>query len=134
MSLKSVLAFLGALLIGAFVNMVWVQLGTFIIPPPEGADVSTPEGLAKSMSLFQAKHFITPWLAHALGTLAGSYAVSRWSTERKMLRSFLIGAIFFLGGAYMIYQLPNTPLWFKCVDLIGAYIPMAWLGNRLASR
>lgn len=131
---KSTLIFVGALLVGAVVNMLLVKLGTTIIPPPPGADVSTPEELEKSMALFQGKHFITPWLAHALGTLVGSFVVSRWSAERNMFRALLIGTIFFLGGAYMIYQIPSTPLWFKFADLAGAYFPMAWLGGRLASR
>lgn len=132
MKWKHILIFIGALLAGAVINMLLVQLGTSIIPPPPGADVSTPEGLEKSMRLFQPKHFITPWLAHALGSLAASYAVSRWSTERKMVRALMIGSIFFLGGAYMVYEIPSTPRWFALADLAGAYFPMAWLGGRLA--
>lgn len=119
---------------GAAVNMLLVQLGTAIIPVPPGADVSTPEGLEKSMPLFQTKHFIAPWLAHALGTLSGAFVVSRWSADRKQFRASLIGAVFFLGGAYMVYEIPATPRWFILADLVGAYFPMAWLGNRLASR
>jgi hypothetical protein len=25
-----------------------------------------------------------------------------------------------------------APMWFNVVDLVGAYLPMAWLGGRLA--
>jgi hypothetical protein len=32
----------------------------------------------------------------------------------------------------MVVMLPNTPAWFAALDLIGAYVPMAWLGTRIA--
>jgi hypothetical protein len=28
--------------------------------------------------------------------------------------------------------IPSAPLWFDALDLLGAYIPMAWLGHHLA--
>ena len=45
------------------------MMSSSLIPPPEGADVTTLEGLKTSMHLFQPKHFLMPFLAHALGTL-----------------------------------------------------------------
>lgn len=134
MSGKNTLIFVGALLVGAIVNILLIQLGTTLIPVPPGADVSTPEGLERSMLMFQKKHFITPWLAHASGTLTGAFLVGRWATERKMFRALLIGAIFFTGGAYMVYEIPSTPRWFMLADLVGAYFPMAWLGGVLAHK
>ena len=44
-----------------------------------------------------------------------------------------IGAIFFLGGAYMVSLLPS-PMWFNILDLVGAYIPMGYLGYFIADK
>jgi hypothetical protein len=50
-----------------------IMISGSVIPPPEGADLTTLEGLKSAMHLFQPKHFIMPFLAHALGTLTGAY-------------------------------------------------------------
>jgi hypothetical protein len=34
----------------------------------------------------------------------------------------------------MVVLLPETPLWFVALDLVVAYIPMGWLGWKLADR
>jgi len=44
-----------------------------------------------------------------------------------------IGAMFLIGGIMMIVMIPETPLWFSILDLVGAYIPMGWLGWKLAT-
>ncbi len=38
---------------------------------------------------------------------------------------------FLLGGITNVFLLP-APVWFAALDLIGAYIPMGWLGGKLA--
>jgi len=42
-----------------------------------------------------------------------------------------IGVLFLAGGISMVFMLPS-PTWFTLLDLIGAYIPMAYLGGKLA--
>ena len=54
-----------------------------IIPPPAGVDVTDTESLRQSIHLFQPKHFIFPFLAHALGTLVGAYVAYRIAATRK---------------------------------------------------
>jgi hypothetical protein len=44
--------------------------------------------------------------------------------------ALIIGLFFFSGGLIMIYQV-GGPLWFKALDLIVAYLPMAWLGGKI---
>jgi len=113
---------------GAFVNMyVLKQMMTFI-PPPMGADVSTEAGLMKAIPLFEPKHFIAPFLAHALGTLFGALSVSLYKNYQRLY--LIVGLIFFLSGLYMVFQVP-APTWFNLLDLTFAYFPMAWLGHRL---
>ena len=102
-----------------------------IIPPPEGADVTTTEGLKASMHLFEPRHFIMPFLAHALGTLVGALLAARIAATHKMKFALAIGAFFLLGGIANVFMLPS-PAWFNALDIIVAYIPMGWLGGKLA--
>lgn len=72
--LRNILAILVGIAVGGFVNMALVTLGPSLIPPPEGVDVTNAASLSKAIHLFEPRHFIMPFLAHALGTLAGALA------------------------------------------------------------
>jgi hypothetical protein len=102
-----------------------------IIPPPEGVDNTTMEGLKAGMHLFQPKHFLFPFLAHALGTFVGALQAAIIAANRKMLFALVIGIFFLAGGIANILMLPS-PLWFTIVDLAGAYLPMAYFATKLA--
>ncbi|MFH1052049.1 MAG: hypothetical protein V1779_14100 [bacterium] len=131
--LKNILAVIAGLVVGSLVNMGLVMLGPMIIPVPEGVDVSSSESLAQSMHLFGFQHFIFPFLAHALGTLVGALSTSWLATSRKMLFAMIIGLFFLAGGITNIFILPS-PIAFTIIDLVFAYIPMAWLGARIMLR
>ena len=128
--LKNILAIIAGIILGSAVNMGIIMISGSIIPPPDGADVTTTEGLKLSMHLFQPRHFIMPFLAHALGTFAGAFLAAFIAANHKM--KFALGiAIFFLaGGISNIFILPS-PTWFTILDLAGAYIPMGYLGGKL---
>ena len=74
-----------------------------------------------------------PFLAHALGTLVGAYIAARFAANNNMRFALLIGLIFLAGGIANVMMLPS-PLWFTLVDLLGAYIPMAYLGGKFGNR
>lgn len=132
-SLRNSFAVIGGLVIGSVVNMALIMSSSSIIPPPEGADVTTLEGLKASIHLFQPKHFIMPFLAHALGTLVGAFVCSKLAANRTFVLSLIVGFVFLAGGIMNVMQLP-APMWFNALDLLGAYIPMAWLGNKLSGK
>jgi len=127
--LKNILAVVAGLVIGSAVNMGIIMISGSIIPPPEGADVTTMEGLKAAMHLFEPKHFIFPFLAHALGTGIGALIATLIAANNKLMFALTIGVFFLFGGITNVYLLP-APLWYNMVDLVGAYIPMAWLGWR----
>jgi len=131
--MRNGLGLLSGIIVGAFVNGFIIQISGSIIAPPEGADLTTQEGLREAMSRFEFRHFIMPFLAHALGTLSGALVASYIAVSYRIVWSMLIGALFFAGGAMMVSLLPS-PLWFDLTDLILAYFPMAWLGWRLTGR
>ncbi len=129
-TVRNILAVVLGLIIGSIVNMGIIMMSGFIIPPPEGGDVSTMEGLKQTMHLFEPKHFIFPFLAHALGTLFGAIIASLVAATHKVKFALSIGFLFLIGGITNVFMLPS-PIWFTVVDLVGAYIPMAYLGSKL---
>jgi uncharacterized membrane protein YqgA involved in biofilm formation len=131
--LRNILAVVAGIVIGSVVNMGIISVSGSIIPPPEGADVTTAEGLKASMHLFEPKHFIFPFLAHTLGTLVGASVAALIAASHKTKFALGIGVFFLMGGIASVFMLPS-PVWYTVVDLIGAYLPMAYLGARLAGR
>jgi len=107
-----------------------VNIGPKVIPPPEGADFSTMEGLKASMHLMKPVNFLVPFVAHAAGTLVGAALAALIAASHKMRFAMLIGGLFFIGGISAILML-GGPLWFAACDLALAYFPMAWLGGAL---
>ncbi len=130
---KNILALLAGIIVGSMVNMGIITISGSIIPPPEGADVTTTEGLKAAMHLFEPKHFIFPFLAHALGTFAGAYLAALIAANHQMKFALGIGLFFFAGGIASVFILPS-PAWFTAIDLLGAYFPMAYLAGKLANR
>jgi hypothetical protein len=118
--IRNILAFLLGLVLGSFVNMGIILISNFIIPAP-------------AMELMQPKHFIMPFLAHALGTFSGALLCSALAASFRFYMVMLIASLFFVGGIYMVMLLPS-PLWFNLTDLILAYFPMAYLGYFLLKK
>lgn len=128
--LKNILAIIAGIILGSVVNMGIIMISGSIIQPPNGADVTTSEGLKAAMHLFQPKHFILPFSAHALGTFAGALVAAMIAATNKMKFALGIGVFFLAGGIATIFMLPS-PTWFTVLDLVGAYIPMAFLAEKL---
>ena len=131
-ALRLVIAFVAGWLAGSAVNMGLVMAGGRLIPAPAGVDVTTMEGLKAGMHLFGPENFLFPFLAHALGTLAGAFVAFMVAGSRKAAFAWTIGVLFLAGGVVAAMMIP-APAWFIAVDLLLAYLPMAWLGIRLAS-
>ena len=128
--IRNILAVIAGIILGSAVNMGIIMISGSIIPPPEGVDVTDMESLKSSMHLFESRHFILPFLAHALGTFAGAFLTALIAASHKMKFALVIGVFFLIGGITNIFMLPS-PTWFTILDLAGAYIPMAWLGGKL---
>ncbi len=130
--LRNVLAVIAGIIVGSSVNMGIIMISGSIIAPPEGVDLSSTESLKDSLHLFAPRHFIMPFLAHAIGTLAGAIVAALIAANRKMTFALVIGGFFLIGGVANILMLPS-PLWFTITDLLLAYFPMAWLGGKIAT-
>jgi hypothetical protein len=129
--LRIVLAVVLGLVAGSIVNMGLIMISGEVIPPPSGADITTMEGLKASLHLFEPKHFLFPFLAHAIGTLVGAFIAVLIAPDKSRMVAYIVGGVFLLGGIANMFVLPG-PAWFNAVDIVLAYIPTAWLGHALA--
>ncbi|MFN4289941.1 MAG: hypothetical protein ACK4E7_03560 [Permianibacter sp.] len=132
-TLRNSLAFLAAVILGMIVNGSLITISAQAIPPPAGVDVTQAESLAANIHRFEPKHFLMPFLAHALGTLAGAIAVTLLAASQQKKLALGIGALFLIGGVMAAFMIP-APVWFIGLDLLAAYLPMALLGFVLAKR
>lgn len=132
--LKRVLAVIVGIVAGSVINGGIIAISPYIIPPPQGVNVSDEASLKAGIHLFEAKHFIMPFLAHALGTLAGAFAAAKIADKQRLWFATIIAIVFFAGGVMMVLMLPGAPLWFSIVDLVFAYFPMAFLGYWLGKK
>jgi hypothetical protein len=131
-ALRNILGLVAGLLAGWLVNMGLIVLSPYAIPPPAGVNPSDPESIAANIGLFEPKHFLFPFLAHALGTLAGAWAAAAVAATRKRIFAWIVGVLFLAGGIAAAFMIP-APAWFIALDLACAYLPMAWIGGRLAT-
>ena len=130
-ALRVVLAVVAGFIIGSAVNMALITVSGKVIAPPAGANLTNMEGLKASMHLFEPRHFLFPFLAHALGTLIGSFTAALLASAKSRIAAYTVGFLFLLGGVATVFMLP-APAWFNAVDLLLAYMPFAWLGHKLA--
>ena len=130
---KNIVAMLVGLVAGGLINMALVTIGPMLVPPPAGVDMTDMDSLAQSMHLMGPQHFVFPFLAHALGTLAGAVIAYVMAGRNARLLALGIGVFFLLGGISAARMIP-APTWFIVVDLVFAYLPMAWLATVLGTR
>lgn len=128
--IRNVVAVIIGLFIGSAINMAFIIIGPTIIPPPTGVDVTDMESLTQNMHLFEAKHFLFPFIAHALGTFVGAMAAIKIGKGHALVLAGAVTLAFFAGGVFNIVNLP-APVWFEAIDIIFAYIPMGWLALKL---
>lgn len=128
--LRNILSVIAGAVVSSFVNGGIIAISSSVIPPPAGVDVTTMEGLKASMHLFEPKHFLMPFLAHALGTLVGAFIAALIAVNNKVRPAIIVAVLFLIGGIMNVIMLP-APTWFSAVDLLLAYIPMGLIGARL---
>lgn len=127
--LRNALALLAGFFLGGAVNMGLVLAGSRIVPPPPGVNPADPASLAASIHLLGPQHFLFPFLAHALGTFAGALIAHLLAGSYRRTFAFIIGGLTLAGGIAASFMIP-APAWFITLDLVVAYLPMAWLATR----
>ncbi len=128
---RNIIAVITGWLIGSFVNLSLIDMGANFYPM--GVIPGDLEGLAAVMPTLSGEFFIFPFLAHALGTLVGATFAGMIAATHKMNFVWTIGILFFVGGVMISFMLP-APTWFIVVDLVFAYIPMAWIAGKFVNK
>jgi len=129
--IRNVFAVIGGVALGMLMNMFIITISGSVIPPPEGIDPKDMDSMMKNAHLLKPKHFIFPFLAHALGTLAGAFIAAKFSGSKPLISAMIAGAFFLLGGIIASMIIP-APSWFIALDLTMAYLPMAFIGAKMA--
>lgn len=122
------------LFVGGLVNMGLIAAGGALLPPPPGVDVNDVASINARIGEYSVAQLLVPFFAHALGTLVGAWLAARLAGGRRgaLVAAGIVGAFSLAGGIGAVLMIPAAPLWFDALDLLGAYLPMAWLGARLA--
>lgn len=131
--LRNILAAIAGLLVGGMVNMGIIMVGSKLLPPPPGVDVNDVVSINAHIHEYSFIDMMVPFLAHALGTLVAAWLAARLAASHHMLLAIIIGGLFLLGGISAVSMIPAAPLWFDVLDLVTAYVPMAWLGAKLGA-
>lgn len=93
--------------------------------------MTSMESLRDSMHLFTFWNFVPPFLAHALGTLIGAFLTVKVAVSHHARFAWAIGVFNLIGGIVAAFMIGGS-VTFIVVDLVCAYLPMAWLGLKLA--
>ena len=120
------------MVVGSAVNMGLIIIGPAIIATPQGFDNTSQESMLATVHLLEARHFVFPFLAHALGTLTAALIAGLIASHR-LVAAIVAGSLSLLGGVINAILIP-APVWFEIVDLVFAYVPMIWLGYWLATK
>lgn len=131
-NVRKVLAVLTGIVIGNIVNGGLITIGPMFIVAPADVDVNDIESIKANFHLYEFKDFVIPFLAHALGTLVGAFTAAKIAKQDEIKYGLGIGVFFLIGGIAMSYMIYH-PI-FSPIDLIVAYIPMGWLGAKLAKK
>ena len=129
--LKLIFAVVLGLVLGSITNMALIMVSGHVIPLPVGADMTTEEGIRAALPQLEARHFLFPFMAHALGTLVGAFIAAKFAPQHKLMGALIVGSLFFVGGIIAARMIPGAT-WFIALDLVGAYFPFALLAFALA--
>lgn len=131
--LRNILAVIAGLFIGGLVNGLIIKIGPIFIPPPEGVNPEDFKSIKANLHLYNPLQLSIPIFAHAIGTFIGAIAACLIAGSSRLILAMVIGGFFLLGGITACYMM-GGPLWFIVVDLLFAYIPMAYLGWKVSGK
>ena len=130
-TLRLIFAVLAGIVLGGIVNMLLITVGSSLVPAPDGIDATDMESVRAGLHLFEPKHFLFPFVAHAGGTLIGALIAGLAVTQARMRAAMLVGGFYLIMGIFASTMIP-APVWFIVVDVVFGYLPMGWVAGLLA--
>ena len=73
-----------------------------LIPLPEGVDLSDMDRFAENLKSRAPQNLIAPGLAHAMGTLTGSFVAAHLSVKHSLTIALAIATFFEIVGIVMV--------------------------------
>jgi len=128
-TLRNVLAVLVGATACIVLNGLLLEALMAINPPPDGFDPNKLD----TFGLLRARHLMNAFAAHALPTVIGGLLAASIAARRHRAMAFIVGALHLVGGIAAAAMIP-APFWFIALDLVVAYLPMAWLGWKLSRK
>jgi len=132
--IRNTLAVIAGCIFGGVVNGGLVTVLGGMVDLPTGVDPNNLEDIKNNIHLYSTNALLAPFAAHTIGTLMGAFMTARLAVSRHMILALFIGFFFLLGGIGMVVMIPTTPNWFKYLDLLVAYFPMAFIGGMIGMR
>lgn len=131
--LKNILAVVVGVAAGMAINMIMLIIGGQIIPIPEGVDPMDGNSIKAAIEAgkFESKHYIFPFIAHAAHALIGAFVCTKMAANNSFILAMIVGVIVLISGVLNSMSL-GTSMTTNLIDWVFAYIPMAWIGWRLA--
>ncbi len=129
--IRNILAVIAGGIFGGVINGGLISLLGGMVELPTGVDPNNIEDIKNNIHLYSTTALLAPFAAHAIGTLSGAFMTARLAVSHHMILALFIGVLFLVGGFMMVQMIPNTPTWFKLLDLLGAYLPMAFIGGKI---
>lgn len=130
---RNILGVILGFVIGGLANMAVIAAGHAIMPPPAGFDQNSMEGVASTIHLLRPIDFIVPFLAHAAGPLVGVFVAMFVAATRRKTIAIILACLFLAGGIAANIMIP-APMWYRALDMVFCYIPMAFLGWKLSGK
>jgi Zn-dependent protease with chaperone function len=128
-TVQNILAVVAGAVACILLNGLLLTLMMKINPPPAGFNMKD----TATFTLLQPRHLLSPFIAHALPSLIGGFIAAWIAASHPMTFALVVGGLHLIGGIAAAFMIP-APAWFIALDLIVAYLPMAWIGGWLAMR
>lgn len=128
-TLRNILAVVAGVVACLFMNGTLLGAMMKLNPGPAGFDPNVPD----TYVLLGARHLLNPFVAHALPSLVGAGLAALLAAHSHRTMALVVGFVHLLGGIAAAFMIPS-PVWFIALDLVVAYLPMAWLGWKLSGR
>lgn len=124
-------------------NVLAVVLGTFIMMSLNiailtiGMKCGVPDLSMEDLHALAGSellYFLSPFLAHSIPSLVGPYIGVKIASSNKFLIAMIIMSFHLMGGIYMAFFFAeiDAPTWYDLADVTLAYVPMGYLGWKLA--
>lgn len=107
-----------------------ISSGMYSLPPD--VDVSTPEALARAMSLLPIGAFLMVLLSYAAGSAVGGAVAARIAPRTPIAAAIVVG-ILLTGVGLINLSYFRHPTWFIVVN-VPEFVVFAWVGAVVASR